>query len=186
MVFVRWLHSSSPPHRILSVCHVLAGRSMEKQPASYMHENWQSGLGAACEPFEFWKPRPTSAAASTTPPTLCFSKCPPLPTDTLPLFQYPSVPPISCFSKCPPAGCHRRPLSTVKIVYEVTTGYRYKQLVSRLRPIGCRLYNKCVYLDETGDLNATCRVEPSFTFRGWEIVERPSWESIQSGDFCYS
>ena len=62
----------------------------------------------------------------------------------------------------------------------------YKQLVSRLRPIGCRLYNKYVYLDETGDLNATCRVEPSFTFRGWEIVERPSWESIQSGDFCYS
>ena len=62
----------------------------------------------------------------------------------------------------------------------------YKQLVSRLRPIGCRLYNKCVYLDETGDLNATCRVEPSFTFRGWEIVEGPSWESIQSGDFCYS
>ena len=40
---------------------------MEKQPASYMHENWQSGPGAACEPFEFWKPRPTSAAASTTP-----------------------------------------------------------------------------------------------------------------------
>ena len=122
MVFVRWLHSSSPPHRILSVCHVLAGRSMEKQPASYMHENWQSGPGAACEPFEFWKPRPTSAAASTTPPTLCFSKCPPLPTYTIPVFQYPSVPPISCFSKCPPAGCHRRPLSTVKIVYEVTTG----------------------------------------------------------------
>ena len=64
---------------------------MEKQPASYMHENWQSGLGAACEPFEFWKPRPTSAAASTTPPTLCFSKCPPLPTSTIRIFQYSSI-----------------------------------------------------------------------------------------------
>ena len=122
MLFVRWVQRLLPPHRILSVCHVLAARSMEKQPASYMHENWQSGPAAACEPFEFWKPRPTSAAASTTPPTLCFSKCPPLPTNTIPVFQYPSVPPISCFSKCSPAGCHRRPLSTVKIVYEVTTG----------------------------------------------------------------
>ena len=53
----------APPHRILSVCHVLAARSMEKQPASYMHENWQSGPS----PFEFWKPVPALPTVELLP-----------------------------------------------------------------------------------------------------------------------
>ena len=144
----------APPHRILSVCHVLAARSMEKQPASYMHENWQSGPS----PFEFWKPVPA------------------LPT--VELLPVPRPPHSQCFPS--PKITARRPLSTVKIVYEVTTGCTNSWCHDCAQLAG--LYNKCVYLDYAATSTRLLH-QPSHS---GEFVGRPSWESIQSGDFCYS
>ena len=128
-----------------------------------MHENWQSGPS----PFEFWKPRPAmpTVAAASAPPT------------ALAVFSFAQ-------NRCPPA-----------IIYCENSlrgdDWLYKQLVSRLRPIGWAL-QQVRLLRLRGDFNAA-PAPPAFTFRRvrgaaqlginpvWGFLLQLEWRDAGSG-----
>ena len=163
MLFVRWVQRL-PPHRILSVCHVLAARSMEKQPASYMHENWQSG-----------------PARHLNFGNLCL-RCSRL---LLPVLRPPHS---QCFPS--PKIAARR---TIIYCENSLRGddWLYKQLVSRLRRIGWAL-QQVRLLRLRGDFNAA-PAPPAFTFRRvrgaaqlginpvWGFLLQLEWRDAGSG-----